>query len=394
MGNSNLAIVLGLYFPGIDLIKSFQKRSIKCIGIDCNPQTPGFHIRKTPTFLCPDPDINEKDWISFILRFKDTSNNKPVLLITSDKFISPVLKNSELLRDFFLFNNSNNYITEKLSNKRTLMELAIKEQVPVPKTVFFNNIQSLDPEIEQLNYPCIIRPGRGKKWLEPPLINFLKGAKLIKVDNPAELVFWLDKISQLDDDLIIQEIIEGPDSNLLYLVCYIDSNQKCLGYFCGQKLRIIPIHFGSASYMKTVSAQPILDQALTFLKRTKYFGIAGIEFKKDDRDGIYKLVEINTRFGLWDIMGSKLGVDLFYIAYQDLIKVKQNPSVPREKTLFWLSLKRDITAFKLYHKEGSITFRDWIKSFFGRTYFADLYWSEPKIIYYVFIKRYLNKILK
>lgn len=394
MADSHLVLVLGLYFPGIDLIKNFHKRSISCIGIDCNPETPGFYLRKIPTFLCPDPDINETDWLNFILKFKTTSFKKPVLFITSDKFVLPVMKNTSLLSNYFLFNYSNKSLTERLSNKKHLMELANKEQVPIPKTIFFKEIHSLNADIDSLHFPCVIRPEYGKKWLEPPLKSIVNGVKLMKVKDPAELLFWLEKISPYDNNLIIQEIIEGPDSNLLYLVCYLDENQKCLGYFCGQKLRIVPIHFGSASYMRTVSAKPVLEQALTFLKKNKYFGPAGVEFKKDDRDGMYKLVEINTRFGLWDIMGTKLGVDLFYIAYLDLIKTKQTPFIPHEKELYWLSLTRDITAFKLYHKEGSLTFIDWIKSFFKRTYFADLYWSEPIIMYHIFIKHYISKLFK
>ena len=67
MLDKHLVIVLGLYFPGIDIIKNFTKRHIPCIGIDFLPHAPGFNLGKVKTYLCPDPLLSERDWMIFMI---------------------------------------------------------------------------------------------------------------------------------------------------------------------------------------------------------------------------------------------------------------------------------------------------------------------------------------
>jgi len=391
MNHTHPVIVLGLYFPGIDIIKDLEKRGISCIGFDCFDGAPGLFLRKSRTYLCPDPAISEQAWLDFLLKFKVSNGPKPVLMITSDKFILPVLKNALFLSGHFLFNKSENYATERLMNKKTLIEAANQSGIAVAKTIHFTEDPDFDRTIQSISYPCLIRPAYSKKWGYEPLKSIVGDSKLIKADNEKELKNWLDLITPHDVDLMIQEMIPGPDQNLYYLVVYIGKNHRCLGNFCGQKLRITPIHFGSASYMKTVDAEPVLTDALRLLNDNNYWGPAGVEFKKDEITGEFKLVEINTRFGLWDVMGSKLGVDLFYQAYLDLTDQYPPVLIPNNKQYRWISVTRDFATFLEYRRENLITNWGWIKSLFGNVHYADIYFNEPKLMQTLYIKKILKK---
>ncbi|NVO21366.1 MAG: hypothetical protein HXX13_16820 [Bacteroidetes bacterium] len=394
MVHSHTVIVLGLYFPGIDILRDFKKRGIQCIGMDCYAREPGFSLKRTSTFVCPDPESHQEEWLEFIMQFRGTNGKKPVLLITSDKFVLPVLKYSEKLSEVFLFHHSYENATEKLMSKQGLVLAAQRSGVPVAKTIFYKKGNDFLDEIGELKYPCLIRPSYGKKWWEDPLKTIVHGHKLIRVENASEVEGWLSKILPYDDELMIQEMIPGPDKNLFYLVIYMTKDQRCLGYFCGQKLRITPIHFGSASYMKTVNAAPVLDSALKILKDNKYWGPAGVEFKKDDDTGDFKLVEINTRFGLWDVMGAKLGVDIFYQAYLDLTGMQVQQLTPLDIDYKWLSITRDVRTYIDYHREKSLSTFSWLKSYFGRVYYADIYLTEPKLMYTLYLRklfRYLTR---
>ena len=44
-----------------------------------------------------------------------------------------------------------------------------------------------------------------------------------------------------------------------------------------------------------------------------------MEFKRDPRDGGYKLMEINARHWLWHSLAAACGVNLSYVAYRDAI---------------------------------------------------------------------------
>lgn len=394
MNHTHLVIVLGLYFPGIDIIKDFKKRGISSIGVDCLDDAPGLLLRKTKTYVCPDPTISEQAWLEFLLQFKVTDGPKPVLMITSDKFILPVLKNDLLLSHHFLYNKSKNSSTERLMNKKSLIEAAKQSDVAVAKTVYYVDDAEFYKLMNSITYPCLIRPSYGKKWGYEPLKSIVGNSKLIKVENEEKLKKWLCLITPYDQDLMVQEMIPGPDHNLYYLVVYIGKEQNCLGYFCGQKLRITPIHFGSASYMKTADPKPILQEALHLLNKNQYWGPAGIEFKLDENTKEFKLVEINTRFGLWDVMGSKLGVNLFYQAYLDLTDQQPIALVPNNKKYKWISITRDFATFLEYRNENLITTWDWMKSFIGKVHYADIYFTEPKLMYELYLKKIIKKVNK
>jgi D-aspartate ligase len=388
-------IVLGLYFPGIDIIKHFSRRGERCVGIDCNENVPGSYLRKVKTYHCPDPEKDNKGWLDFMMQFRTGTCRKPVILNTSDRFARAIIRNSKTLEEFFLFHGSKDGIMEILMNKRTLVEYAENKGIPIPKTYFYKEGDDYQAGIDGFRYPCVIRPEYGKKWFEEPLNTLVKGQKLIKVNGRDELLGWMRKILPYDKHLLIQETVAGPDENLFYSVCYLSKNNRLLGYFTGQKLRIDPIHFGSATYMRTYSSDEMLPLCRKILDNSGYHGPAGIEFKKDDRDGSLKLIEINTRFGLWDVMGSKLGVNLFELAYNDLTGNENKILVPDESIeYYWLSISRDISVIGQYRKEGLLTWRQWICCFFRKNYIADLYMDEPRMMYQIYINRIIRKIRK
>ena len=62
-----------------------------------------------------------------------------------------------------------------------------------------------------------------------------------------------------------------------------------------------------------------VDAALRLLKEFGYFGLSQVEFKRDPRNGSFKLMEINPRLWQWHGLATACGVDLPRIAYADLV---------------------------------------------------------------------------
>ncbi|MCK4662439.1 MAG: hypothetical protein KAT68_06220 [Bacteroidales bacterium] len=390
--NFNPVLVLGLYIPGIDIIKHFTKKKIECLGVDFRDDAIGYLLRGKKTIKCPDPEENETIFIDFIISIQKKWKKKAVVFITSDCFIKTILKNENILKKHFYFNTSKNFITEKLMSKEEMYKVAVNTNIPVPLMISPITKDELLKEMNNLSFPCVIKPKYAQSWRKKPLENIVDSKKVVYVKTKNELINQWEIISKYDNNIIIQEVVPGPDENLLYFVCYIDKNGTCLGYFCGRKLRITPIHFGSASFMKTTDPSPIKDYCLNLLIKNEYYGPAGVEMKKDENDGSYKLIEVNTRIGLWDIIGKKLEVDIYTIAYNELIGKEQNSVKPLNKNIYWVSISRDIPTFLEYKKEGSLSFIKWIKSYFNKVYYSDIYWNEPSLMYRLYIKRVLKKI--
>ncbi len=91
-----------------------------------------------------------------------------------------------------------------------------------------------------------------------------------------------------------------------------------LGVFCGRKLRQTRAGMGTCRVGESVWIDEVVDEGLRLLRELRFHGISQVEFKHDRRDGRYKLIEVNPRLWQWHGLAAACGVDLPWIAYQDL----------------------------------------------------------------------------
>jgi predicted ATP-grasp superfamily ATP-dependent carboligase len=63
----------------------------------------------------------------------------------------------------------------------------------------------------------------------------------------------------------------------------------------------------------------LADAAVALLLALEFHGIAQVEFKRDPRDGTFKLIEVNPRLWEWHGLAAACGVDFPRIAYLDSV---------------------------------------------------------------------------
>ena len=194
--------------------------------------------------------------------------------------------------------------------------------------------------------------------------------KAVVCCDALELMQIYQSIAAYDDRMIIQELIPGPDENLAYISFYLNRQSKPLAMFAGRKLRVLPVGFGSASYVRSFHDPELEQVALQLLSGVQYQGLGGIEFKKDARDGRYKLIEFNTRFGMWDGLGVRCGVDTPYSAYQDALDRPVEPQRTYRESVIWIDWHRDVRAFWIYRQQGQLTLGQWLQSLRGEKMWA------------------------
>ena len=117
---------------------------------------------------------------------------------------------------------------------------------------------------------------------------------------------------------MVQELVPGGDEELYSLGSYLREDGEPLGLFSGRKLKQVPPLVGTCRVGEAVWVQEVVDAGLRFLRELGYHGISQVEFKRDPRDGRYKLMEINPRLWQWHGLAAACGVDLPLIAYRDL----------------------------------------------------------------------------
>jgi len=371
------AVVTPLGITGLGMIRSLVRVKVPVIAVDSNPHQPAFFSRFGEKIVCPFQD-REDQLLDFFLNLGKTLK-KSILLPTSDKMVSFISKYQKKLMKYFIFSipNNPNIKLGDLVNKKNMHNFCEKFGITIPKTFFPKNSKDLKDAAEEIGFPCLIKPIFSFLWHNHKIKTLLSGGKVAVCYNYQELIQKYSQLAQFDPRLMIQEIVKGDDNHMYEFSCYISRKGKMLGGFVGRKLRILPPLFGTASLVESVYEPEILSVGVRLLKKIGFSGLANVEFKKDLTDGRVKFIEFNARYGLWDFLGTKSGVNLPYLAYCDLLGKSVSENTKYKTGIKWVSLKDDLYSFVNLRRKKAITFLQWLNSLRGQKAFALLDWHDP-----------------
>lgn len=85
-----------------------------------------------------------------------------------------------------------------------------------------------------------------------------------------------------------------------------------------KRIREFPINVGSSVCAESIYEEELLVIGKKLLDYLNWNGVAIIEFKKDERDGIYKLIEINPKFWSGIELAIVSGVNFPYFLIQNI----------------------------------------------------------------------------
>lgn len=375
---------------GLDIARSLGARGIPVYGVDSNPSAPGRYSKYIRFADCPDPSLEDgTPFIQFMIEFGQQLGSRAVLYPLSDKIILLCSRHREVLSTVYDYVMPDHETVLALTTKNGLDSIARKFNIPSSRTIFIQPEDDIEAIAEEVEYPVILKPVESTYWHNPEIARALRShllggrAKIVLCQNRDELFQSYRMIAALDNRLIVQEVIPGEDSRLVYFSFYFDRESRPLGIFAGRKCRIIPTGFGSASYARSMVDPALRETAFHLLHSVGYKGLGGVEFKQDPRDGGYKLVEFNTRFGMWDGLGKRCGVDLAYIAYADAIRQPVEPVLTYRENVIWVDLERDLRAVLEYRRKKQITIGEWLHSLRGEKMVAIYSWDDwrPGIAY-------------
>jgi D-aspartate ligase len=372
------AVVMSQSYSGLGLVRSLGRRGVPLYALDHEIENVGLYSKYARRYICPNPKIQPDRLLRYLKNLGEKAAHRPILFPTSDDYTLFISRNREELGKYFEIVMADREVQEGLVSKSTLHEIAVGASIPDPQTYILESPNELPYVAQEIPYPCIIKPAYSQSWHRPEIEELIGHQKAIRANTPEMLIHWYKKIAPVEPKMVIQEVIPGPDDHLYYVCSCLDRNSRMLGSFAGRKIRVLPIHFGSASFVETVYDPILLELNQKLLSSVKYHGLAGVEFKLDPRDGKYKLIEVNARWGLWDALGAYCGVDLGYIAYLDVIGQKVESVSKYHSGKKWFSSERDILAFLQYRKEGDMNLGNWLGTLSFRMMHACFAWEDPR----------------
>ena len=364
-------VVGGAFYTGLLLMRNLIGRGVKAVAFDCNPLLPAFHSVYGKTFLCPNPDENPAAWLTFMVDLAKKIGGKPVLIPSSDQFVSAIAAHARELETHFIFCYSGVSLQSALATKESQYALAAEHGMPIPRSQYVTSAQELDRFASGARFPCLIKPLHCREWEKMPPNHPLTGSKLATAASPDELRARYNSVAAYTPELVVQEMIEGPDTaKLVYLSCYSQTGKR-IGSCVVRELRTGPILFGSASIVEPVNDPETDALSDHFLQAIGYSGICELEVKRDTRDGTIKLIEANPRYSGTADAAPYAGVDIGWIHYLDLIGIDVQPVRQNSHQYRHICLQRDFSSLRSYRKAGLLSWRQLLHSYRPPAYFYD-----------------------
>ena len=176
---------------------------------------------------------------------------------------------------------------------------------------------------------------------------------------------------------VLLEQIPGGDDLLCSYYTYLDGHSRPLFHFTKRIIRRYPTGMGGACYHITDWIPELPELANRLFHHVGLRGLANVEFKKDPRDGQFKIIECNARFTGGDPLVSRSGVDLAAFVYNRLTGRPQRQMEQYTQGLRLWDPVRDFQSFLELRRRGQLTFARWLLSVMHWQTFPYFEWSDP-----------------
>jgi predicted ATP-grasp superfamily ATP-dependent carboligase len=141
-------------------------------------------------------------------------------------------------------------------------------------------------------------------------------------------------------EVVLQEYVPGPDSAVVNYNAYTWGDGPGVE-FTARQLRKAPPRFGSPRVAVSEHIDEVLEPGRRMLRALGFEGFACTEFKRDARDGRYKVLDVNGRHNLSGLLAVRCGIDFPLLQYRHLMYGE--PPQPRDfrTGVFWTDFFRD-----------------------------------------------------
>ncbi len=140
-----------------------------------------------------------------------------------------------------------------------------------------------------------------------------------------------------------------------------------------------PPDFGNSSCMVSVPLAEMAaaaDAVTRFLATIGYRGIFSAEFKRDERDGVFRLLEVNARPWWYVEFAARCGVDVCSLAYRDALGLPLDATAAYEVGRYMVYPYYDRYAALAQYRAGRLTLGAWAAQWLTG-YQPVFEWSDP-----------------
>lgn len=356
--------------PGLAVARSLGRRGIPVFIIEDQLSISSWS-RYVKRVIRVENILDERQTVDAVLRVGRQYNLRGwVLFPTRDETVAAFSRYRAELADFFRVTTGEWKSVQWAWDKSKTYELAESLGIPCPKTFNPKDASELPSLYSKL--PLAIKPAIKENFF------YATGAKAWRAETPEQLHQLYNRAAEQikADEILIQEIIPGGGQEQ-YSYCAFVNDGEPHSILTARRCRQHPYEFGrAATYVETIKAPEIEELSAKFLKAIGYYGVVEIEFKRDARDGKFKLLDVNARIWGFHGIGSACGVDFPYILYADQLKLPTTP-VRAPSGIGWLRLITDIPTVLSDFAHGRLRVNDYVRSLWATRRESVFDWNDP-----------------
>ncbi len=390
-GHSIPAIVLGSGVTALGVLRSLGREKIPVFHIPIS--TNDFALFSRWSHRIADdtlPYTNLEELEAFLLNL---NIHQGVLFPCFDSMVMDLARlKPNISSKYYTVTPSLNTL-EYLIDKGNFAKILIENSLPHPETILIKEREDFNKVPDEFFVNAFLKPHDSQKFFSQ------FDVKAFDVQSRKDAKSKFLEAQSKNIPVLIQEYIPGSPSDHYFIDGFANKEGKIIAKFARRRLRMFPPDFGNSSYMASVPIEEVRG-ALNTLEKLfpliSFKGIFSAEFKKDTRDEVFKILEINTRPWWYVDFASRSGINVCKLAYLSSIgepvqkksdyKVSSTYSYPYFD--FFAILNGDRNLFwKIFAIVKSALFTN--KPIFS--------WADPIPSYHMFVNRlksfFLNRFL-
>jgi D-aspartate ligase len=245
--------------------------------------------------------------------------------------------------------------------------------LPHPRTILLRDAEAFE-EIPDDRLPdFFVKPHQSSVFSE------IYGAKALRVRNRTDALRLFGDASSKGLTVMLQEFIPGPPTHHAFVEGFVDRRGRICGLLARRRMRMFPEEFGNSTFCVTI---PLLEVggAVETIKRLVagigYWGVFSAEFKLDDRDGVFKLLEVNARPWWYVDFAARCGLDVCQMAYFDALGAEIEPVTTYQVGRRCILPHLDLVCGLAERSKGSLSGWSLVRSWLG-AYQPMFSWEDP-----------------
>jgi predicted ATP-grasp superfamily ATP-dependent carboligase len=348
------AIVLGGDYRALGVVRSLGRRGVPVWvvreGDDTLAAMSRYASRRVPW-----PAADERVQVEHLLDLAVEGADGWALIPTADETAALIGRHHEELATRFRLTTPPWETLRFAYDKRLTYALGEQLGLDVPWTLYPRDRRDL--LAADLPWPVILKPAFKER------MNRFTAAKAWRVDDRDGLLRRYDEACTLvaPEIVMVQELIPGAgESQFSYTALCVEG--VVLASLVAKRTRQYPPDFGRAStYVETVECGPVATAALSLISSLRWTGLLEVEFKRDRRDGRFKLLDVNPRVWGWHTLGARAGVDFPYALWLATLG-EPVPTMRARTGVRWVRTTTDLAAVAREILLGRTSLRSYLRS--------------------------------